>query len=39
MEKRITEIGMIVIVAYLALLFPSVFVPIMAGILIATTQE
>jgi hypothetical protein len=39
MEKRMAEIGMILVLAYLALIFPLVFVPIMAGILIAETQN
>jgi type III secretory pathway component EscS len=38
-EKQITEICIILIVAFFALIAPQVFVPVLTGMLIATVQE
>jgi hypothetical protein len=34
-EERVVEICMILVVGYLALIFPTIFVPVLAGMLIA----
>jgi hypothetical protein len=38
-EKQITEICIILIAAFFALIVPQVFVPVLTGMLIATVQE